>query len=215
MSRWRISRNCGRSGSMALRMAITAAAILVLCSSVLGASGRPRSGEGVLFLRPAFPGQANEMKAVVLYVTPGIERIAVVDAVRLPSLFPSVSPPPGVYAVAATEKRGDWFRVAYDDAGREGWIEGRRSWDYFTWQDFLPGRSALLLPDLQAAFTQLRPEPSEESPSLIRVSPEQRIRIFEIRHDWVKVRLEDGLSGWLRWRDRDGKLLLAVEGDGE
>lgn len=212
MIRQRISRNCTRSGSMAFRLAIAIAATLVFCSAVLGASDRPRAGTGVLFLRPAFAGQADEMKSIVLYVTPGIERIAMVDAARLPSLAPSVFPPAGVYAVAVTGKRGGWFRVAYDAAGRQGWLEGRRSWDYFSWPDFLPGRFATLLSDLRATLTQLRAEPSDDSPSLGRILPEQRFRILEVSHDWARVGNEGGLSGWLRWRDRDGKLLLAVEG---
>jgi hypothetical protein len=215
MSRLRISRNFGKSGSTLFLAALCVVVTLLLCSSVPAASDRPRAGQGVLFLRPAFPEQAEEMKTIVLYETPGIERIDVVDAARLPSLFPSVSPPSGVYAVAATEKRGNWFRVAYDDAGREGWIQARRFWDYFSWSDFLPGRFAVLLPDLRASLTEVHQEPLDDSLSLGRISPGQRMHIVEIRHEWARVRGESGLNGWLRWHDRDGKLLVAVNGGGE
>jgi hypothetical protein len=37
------------------------------------------------------------------------------------------------------------------------------------------------------------------------------MRVLEIRDEWVRISSEGILSGWLRWRDRDGKLLLAVE----
>jgi hypothetical protein len=168
-----------------------------------------------LFLRPAFPEQADEIKTIVLYGTPGIERLAVVDVARLPSLSPAISFPAGAYAVAATGKNGNWFRVVYDDAGREGWIQGRRFWDYFSWQDFLPGRIIVLLPDLRPSLTEVRLKPSDESPALGRISPEQKTRILEIRDEWARVRGEGGLNGWLRWCDGNGKLLFAVEGGGE
>ena len=40
----------------------------------------------------------------------------------------------------------------------------------------------------------------------------QRMHILEIRDEWARIRGENGLNGWLRWCDRDGKLLIAVEG---
>jgi len=211
MNRRRISRNFGRSGSMVLRLAITLAAILLSCSPVLAASERPRAGQGVLFLRPAFPEQSDEIQSIVLYETPGVERITVLDVARLPSLAPSVSAPSGGHAIAVTGTRGNWFRVAYDDAGREGWVEGRRFWSYFSWPDFLVGRSVVLLPGLRAALTQLRLAPSDDSLSLGQIPSEQRLRVLEISDEWVRISSEGSLSGWFRWRDRDGKLLLAVE----
>ena len=211
MNRRRISRNFGRSGSMALRLAITLAAILLFYSPVLAASERPRAGQGVLFLRPAFPEQSDGIQSIVLYETPGVERIAVLDVARLPSLIPSVSAPSGGHAIAVTGTRGNWFRVAYDDAGREGWIEGRRFWTYFSWPDFLVGRSVVLFPGLRPALTQLRLAPSDDAQSLGLIPSEQRMRVLEIRAEWLRIRSEGSLSGWFRWRDRDGKLLLAVE----
>lgn len=211
MNRRRISGNFGRSGSMALRLAITLAAILLSCSPALTASERPRAGQGVLFLRPAFPEQSEEIQSIVLYETPGVERITVLDVARLPSLTPSVSAPSGGHAIAVTGTRGNWLRVAYDDAGREGWIEGRRFWAYFSWQDFLMGRSVVLLPGLRSALTQLRLAPADDSRSLGQIPSEQRMRVLEIRDEWVRVSSQTSFSGWFRWRDRDGKLLLAVE----
>jgi len=196
---------------VALCLAITLAAILLSYSSVLAASERPRAGQGLLFLRPAFPEQGDEIKSIVLYETPGVERIGVLDVTRLPSLAPAVSSPFGGQAIAVTGTRGNWFRVAYDDAGREGWVEGRRFWTYFTWPDFLVGRSVVVLPGLRPALTQLLLAPSDDAQSLGLITSEQRMRVLEVRDEWLRISSEGSLSGWFRWRDRDGKLLVAVE----
>ena len=184
---------------------------LLLCSSVPAASDRPRSGLGILFIRPAFPEQADEIKEIVLYEAPGIGHILAVDVTRLPSLSPTLSLPSGEYAVAVTGKRGNWFRIAYDVAGREGWIQGRRFWDFFNWSDFLPGRSVVLLPDLRESSAEVRQEPLDSSPSLGRISSGLKMHILEIRDEWARIRCGDGLTGWFRWCDGNGKLLIAVE----
>ncbi|HOP41079.1 MAG TPA: SH3 domain-containing protein, partial [Geobacteraceae bacterium] len=172
---------------------------------------RPRAGQGVLILRTAFPAQDEALKDLVIYAAPGIRRLTVIDASRLPSLAPSVSPPVGGFAIASTGKRGHWFRVAYDKAGREGWVEARRTWRFSRWDDFLVGRSAALFPDTRHAMATLRPAPSDDAPSLGSVLPDQRFRIVETRGGWIRVSGGNGLTGWLRWQDRNGKLLIAVE----
>ena len=212
MSRLRISQNFGKSGSSLFLSAMSVVVMLLLCSSVPVASDRPRAGLGILFVRSAFPEQTDEMKTIVLYETPGNERIAVVDAARLPSLSSSVSPPAGEYVVAVTGVRGNWLRVVYDDAGREGWIQGRRFWAYYNWSEFLSGHFIVLLSDLRVSLSEVHQEPLDRSPSLGRISSGQRMRILEIRDDWALIRCEDGLRGWLRWCDGNGKLLIAVEG---
>ncbi len=212
MSRLRISRNFGKFCRALCLATLSVVAVLLFCQSVPAASDRPRAGLGILFIRPAFPEQADEMKTIVLYGSPGNDRIAVIDVARLPSLFPSVSPPTGVYAVATTGKRGNWFRLAYDNAGREGWIQGRDFWDYFSWPDFLSGRFAVLLPDLRVSLSEVHQEPLASSPSLGRIASGLRMRILEIRDVWARIRYVDGRSGWLRWCDSNGKLLIAVEG---
>jgi len=210
MSRVNILRNFGRSGS-ALLVAI-ASVVLLFYSSVPAASERPRAGIGILFLRPAFTEQADDLKELALYESPGIEQIAQVNAARLPSASLSVAAPSGVYPVAATGKRGDWFRLAYDDAGREGWILGRRYWEFYRWPDFLPGRVVTLLPDLRASFTIVHQQPLDSSPALGSISPGQKLRVIEIRDRWAMIRSDDGTCGWLRWCDGNGKLVIFVEG---
>lgn len=205
-----ISRSFGKSASAVL-VAI-AGFVLLGNSSVPAASERPRAGIGILFLRPAFSEQAADLKELALYESPGIEQIAQVNAAHLPSVSLSVVAPSGVYPVAATGKRGDWFRLAYDDAGREGWIQGRTYWDFYRWPEFLPGRVGVLLPGLRASLTTVRQAPSDTSPGLGSISPGQKFSIIEIRERWALIRSEVGTSGWLRWCDGNGKLLILVEG---
>lgn len=207
----RISRNFGKTGNSIILATMGIMLVLLFCSSLYAASDRPRAGKGVLFLRPAFPEQADEMKALQLYEAPGIDRINVIDVAILPSLAPSVSPPSGEYAVAVTGKKGDWFRLAYDDAGREGWLQARSFWDYLSWSDFLTGRFVSLLPDLRSSLTEVYLEPLATSPSIGRISFGQRMRILGIRDEWSLIQGDDGLKGWFRWCDSNGKLLIAVE----
>lgn len=210
MRRMHISRNFGRSGS-ALLVAI-ASVVLLLYAGVSAASERPRAGVGILFLRPAFTEQADELKELALYETPGIEKIAQINAAHLPSVSLSVAVPSGVYPVAATGKRGNWYRLVYDDAGREGWIQGRRYWEFYRWPDFLPGRVVKLLPGLRASLTTVHQEPLDSSPALGSIAPGQKLHVIDIRARWALIRSADGTCGWLRWCDGNGKLIIQVEG---
>jgi len=210
MNRPHISRNFGKSGS-AFLVAIVSA-VLLFYSSAPAAPERPRAGIGILFLRPVFSAQADDLKELALYESPGIERIARVNVARLPSVSLSVAVPSGVYPVAVTGKRGDWFRLSYDDSGREGWILGRSYWEFYRWPDFLPGRAVTLLPDLRASFTEVHQEPLASSPVLGSISPGQKFRVVEIRKRWALIQSDDGTRGWLRWCDDNGKLVILVEG---
>jgi hypothetical protein len=108
-------------------------------------------------------------------------------------------------------KKGNWMRIAYDDAGREGWVEMARWWDYTTWEDFLKGRSARLLPGLKKGVYALRAVPSETSLLTGPLSVREKLRLIEIRGDWALVISDSGLSGWLPWRDGDGRFQINLE----
>jgi len=194
-----------------LRLALLLCLIIMVGLPAHGASARPRAGIGILVLRTFVPERIDELKALPIYAAPGIGRLAEVDGTRLPSLVPALTPPAGERAVAVLDRRGEWLKVAYDDAGREGWIRNRRFWDFIRWRDFLAGRSARLLPGLRDALTLMRREPSDGSASLVRLTTDQAFRIVLLQDDWAKVTTGGDADGWLRWRDADGQLLLAVE----
>jgi hypothetical protein len=194
-----------------LRLALLLSLIIISGLPAHGASARPRAGIGILVLRAFVPERIDELKALPIYAAPGIGRLAEIDGTLLPSLAPAVTPFAGESAVAVLDRRGDWLKVAYDDAGREGWIRCRSFWDFIPWRDFLAGRNARLLPGLREELTLMRPEPSDGSASLVRLTPDQAFRIVLLRDDWAKVATGGDADGWLRWRDGDGRLLLVVE----
>ncbi len=188
---------------------------LLLALSALPALGvvksRPFSGNGLLVIRP-FPPQRGDLPPLAVYREPGVERITDLDCRELPPLAPVITAHTAEYPVAVTGKRGDWLRIAYDDAGREGWLKMPRYWEYAPWGSFLKGRGARLLPGLKKDFYLLRREPSPASQQLETLSRQKNLRIIEIKEDWALVLVDLSAYGWLRWRDGDGRFLISIDG---
>ncbi|WP_243688891.1 hypothetical protein [Geotalea toluenoxydans] len=107
---------------------------------------RPFSGEGLLVIRP-FPSRSSEPCCTLpIYGEPGVERITDLERSDLPSLTPVIQGRTGEYSAAVTGKKGNWLHIVYDDAGREGWLESSRAWEYVTWNHFLKGRAQNFCP---------------------------------------------------------------------
>lgn len=172
---------------------------------------RPETGIGVLLVPSFPPDRAGEVHTVVLYREPGIGRISERELRMLPHLGQVVKTAGGDHILAVIGKRGEWLKIAYDDAGREGWIEPERTWTVVPWEDFLKGRSARLLKGLKKAFYALRSNPADDAPVLENLTPDRPLRIIEVRDEQAQVMVELNSFGWLRWRDEDGRLLMAVE----
>jgi hypothetical protein len=170
---------------------------------------RPYTGTGVLLLRTFTPERATELAAIPLYREPGVGRIAEFAAYRLPQLASFLAVPAGTYAVAVLEKRKNWLEIAYDDSGRAGWLERARWWNYLTWDEYLPGRTVSLPPGLKACFYRLCSEPSDAS-QLASLLPRTAGRVVRVQDDWLQVTFPPATTGWLRWRDSDGRLLITV-----
>jgi len=100
--------------------------------------------------------------------------------------------------------------IAYDDAGREGWVEMARWWEYCPWEDFLKGRVARLLPGLKKERYSLRAGPSETSSQTSPLSGVEELRLIAVRDDWVLVITDSGQQGWFSWRDGDGRFQISV-----
>jgi hypothetical protein len=172
---------------------------------------RPYSGSGVMIIRPLQQVRPAGPAPIPFYRDPGVERIAERIAGAIPLLSSILKTPAGEYPVAVMGKKGNWMRIAYDDAGREGWVEMARWWEYTTWEDFLKGRFARLLPGLKKGVYALHAGPSETSPLTSPLSGQENLRLIEIRGDWVLVNSDSGLSGWLPWRDGDGRFQINLE----
>ena len=192
------------------------AAIIFLCLACIpvaaagAAQPRPFSGYGLLIIRPFNTEQPANPAPLTFYREPGVERIAVRAVGDIPLLSSVLPPAAAEYPLAVMGKRGNWMLIAYDDAGREGWVEMARWWEYCPWEAFLKGRVARLLPGLKKDSYDLHAGPSETSPQAGPLSGAEVLRLIEVRDDWALVITDSGRHGWLSWRDGDGRLQIAV-----
>ena len=83
---------------------------------------RPFSGIGVVIIRPLNRESPVASAPIPFYRDPGVARIAERPAVEIPTLSSILKMPAGEYPLAVMGKKGNWLRIAYDDAGREGWV---------------------------------------------------------------------------------------------
>jgi hypothetical protein len=181
---------------------LTSLVLLALCVGASHAAPpqpRPYSGTGVLALRPA---PEAEQSLIPIYVEPGLQRITELKVSGLPRLAGDPQAP--LVAVSAT--RGGWLRLAYDDAGREGWIESARNWNYLLWAEYLPRRVVRVLPGMKKGLYVLRGEPRDGSPERGSLSRDQQVQVVQVVDDWARLQSP---AGWFRWRDGDGRLTVA------
>ena len=197
-----------------VRRPLSSLLILVLLSLPVYAAQqiRPHAGIGLLIIRPLSPDRAAETGSMTLYNYPGVKRIAEVINDVIPELQQVLVPVTGAYAVGVTGKKGDWLKITYDDAGREGWVKMERSWVYTPWESLLKGRSATLLPKLRKSSYQLRKDHSESSEPIETLSSFQKLQVVAIEGDWARIMIEGIPSGWIRWRDQEGRLMISLLG---
>lgn len=187
---------------------------LILLLSPLVAWGgqkvRPDTGKGILLVRPFSAERQADMGPLILYREPGVARISEFETSRLPRLDQIISIPEGELAMAVVSRKGEWLRLVYDEAGREGWLKMERYWRYTPWETFLKGRSARLLPGLKNSYYSLRREGSDRSPQLENLSRNKSLKIIEVKGDWMLALVDLTSLGWLRWRDSDGRFLISL-----
>jgi len=171
---------------------------------------RPFAGNGLLIVRHMNPASSPFPPSLTLYRETGIGRIGEFPVTEIPLLSLFVKMPPREFPLAVMAKRGDWLLVIYDDAGREGWVKMARWWAYDKWENFLNGRVVTLIPGLGKERAILRGEPSESSPLTAWLSPDETLRVIEVRENWLLVGTTTGVSGWLSWRDGDDRLLISI-----
>lgn len=176
------------------------------------AKPRPYAGSGLLVMRPLPPQEADNRGRLILYREPGIERVAEKPPADLPLLSQIVGGPVGEYPAAVMGKRGNWLKIAYDEAGREGWLELERRWQYTPWEEYLPGRAVRLLAGLKKEYRTVRRDPSPAAMELAPLSPDGELRVDLVQGEWLRLRLDPQTTGWLRWRE-DGRLLVSVQPD--
>lgn len=159
---------------------------------------RPLAGIGLLIV-DRFP--ACE---VPLYERPGVHRTGRLIRAALPTVLP------GRTAFAVLLRKGEWFRVVYDETGREGWLRGESGWSFARWEDFLPGRTVNLLPGGKTERDEDGEPLAPEDGNL----PAGTLRIRAVEGDLASgVSSRDTVN--IRWRDGNGRLLILPGGGSE
>ena len=156
---------------------------------------RQLSGIGVLVIR----GNA----ALPLYREPGIGRLALLPASRLPLLSSSPAGGGGMAHAVVLARRPGWLRIIFDEAENSGWLERHPAWDYYPWEEFLPGRQFTILTGLRQDYYQLRTLPAQDAEVVASPGNGELLRIVTVSNDWIQVQ-----GGWLRWRDDNSRLLI-------
>ncbi len=193
---------------------LTVTLLLLITLPLFSAHGappkpRPLAGSGILLIRPAPSTETGTTATLVVYREPSVGRIVELAYDKLPLLSRAIALPAGEYAVAVLGRKGDWAKIAYDEAGREGWVELARRWRYIPWSEFLPGRSARLMQGLKKDFYTVRQKPDETSAEVATLPPLKEFRILGAEGVWIRVGAGGALSGWLRWRDGNGRFLIS------
>ena len=193
------------------KLIICLALVLLSAGWAIASQARPFAGNGLLRVRPMDPSLSAGPPSLVFYREPGVGRITESPVTGIPLLSPLVNLPPGEYPLAVMGKRGGWLLVAYDDAGREGWVEMARWWLYERWEDYLKGRALRPLAGMKHERYALHAEPLLLSPRTAYISVGDILRVIEVKEEWALVDNGRGLSGWFSWKDEDGRFLVSVD----
>ena len=171
----------------------------------------PRTGSGVLVQRSFTPDEQVQAAPLALFAEPGVSRIGEFPPLALPDLTPAVPPRRDERYLAVYGKRGEWLQVVYDDAGRTGWLERPRAWRYLPWREFLRGRQVRVLGGLKQDAYRIHTEPRGDAPALDVQVKDRNLRLVEAEEGWALVIVGTEASGWLRWRDADGRFRIVVD----
>ena len=166
---------------------------------------RPYAGIGILVL-PSAPNPPAD--APSLYEEPALNRLGDLDSAKAPALDWIFGNSSATHLLIVTARKGAWLRVAYDDAGREGWLKPPRQMSFQTWDLFLKGNVSYILPGLQKKFYQMYQEPG--SGAATELTARQQFKVLQLEDDWAMVLIDQSTLGWLRWRDEDGRLVIGI-----
>jgi hypothetical protein len=173
---------------------------------------RPYSGIGVLLLAAEKGLNNGPQEQLYLYEEPAVLRIGALDSGQAPPYEWIFSRNVSRLPLIVTARKGDWLQVAYDDAGRLGWLDPRQRGGFQPWDTLLKGKSCRLLSGLRKQYYQIFRQPGEmplSSPALPKLS----FKVLKLDGDWALVMPDQSTLGWLRWRDEDGRLVISVDMD--
>src|SRR5512133_744011 len=166
---------------------------------------RPYAGIGLILLPVTTNTPADPL---LLYEEPALSRLGELNRSKIPSSDWIFGPSTVAQPLIVVARKGTWLRVAYDDAGREAWLNPPRQIALQSWDLFYKGHVTRLLPGLQKKYYQMFQQPGV---SLVKaLTVKQTFRVLRLEDDWAMVLTEQNSLGWLRWRDTDGRLLLGI-----
>jgi len=185
-------------------------AMLLFAAIVCAASStppkiRPYSGIGVYVLQES---NSEHTEPLHLYAEPGLSRQNSLNPDKLSGYSWIFGSSRSSIPLIVMGRKGAWIRVVYDDAGREAWLNPVRSGSYQSWEHFFKSQVASLLPGLQKKYLQLYQKPG--GTVLASLRPRQFFKVLRIENDWAMILSDQSSLGWLRWRDEDSRLLIAV-----
>lgn len=166
---------------------------------------RTLSGFGVVSM-----SALSATESVPLYREPGIGFLQALSLSALPSLRLNGIYVERFYVPVMAKKRG-WLKVVIDDSERTGWLEMRRGWEFIRWERFLENRAITMLKGIRKDYYLLRKEAAITADSLGSVEKLSSLVCREVKGEWALMESDNGISGWLRWRDENGRLLLTAD----
>jgi len=186
---------------------VTIAIFISPAAAAAPVKARVPGGIGILLIHT---GAAEKAAPLIIFKEPSLGRIAEIGADRFPSLSQSVSSPEGILPIIVTSKKSGWYRIIYDDSEREGWIEGRSSQQFYRWEELLRNRPVSLIGGLRKEFYLLRRSPDISAESITSLGKGSRVTALNVDGDWIKVSTDSRTEGWIRWRDENGRLMIAL-----
>lgn len=188
--------------------------VLVLCMACsTGLAGalpkmRPYAGIGLVVFSQTKNAPEQDLQ-LQLYEEPGLMRVKTLDSSRLSGNEWVFGQLDGISPLIVSKRKGNWLRVFYDDAGREAWIDPKYKGRFQSWENFLKSHTSRLLPGLQSRYYQLQLQP--DGKLLSTLMPSQTFKVLALEEGWGMVLTDQAQIGWLRWRDEDSRLLVAVD----
>jgi hypothetical protein len=187
--------------------------LLLLSAAAAAAATRTRlhSGTGVLLMGEPLERLDIPGPPITIFREPGLGTIATHPRSDLARHLPTLVSSAQEVAVPATGRKGEWIRISYDDAGREGWIPMQRGWRHLSWEEYLKGRSLRLLPGLRQEYYELRATPLDAASQKVSLLPSAPLTVLALKDEWLRVIAAGPQEGWIRWRDDDDRLTISLE----
>jgi hypothetical protein len=183
---------------------------VMAASSAMAASPprmRPYTGIGVVVF-PGIDATQKQNLQLQLYEEPGIVRLNVLNSSALTGNEWIFDPSEGAAPLIVSARKGEWFRVFFDDAGREAWINPHNIGQFQSWEQYLKLRTGRMLPALQPKYYHLLQQPGGKQ--LVTLTPKLLFRVVRLEKTWAMVLTDTGQIGWVRWLDDDGRLTVGT-----